>query len=125
MTALIQLSQGQRLRIQLAAPTGKAAARLTESLGNAIRQLVLTDDERKLFPDQASTLHRLLGAQPNSQRLRYHRGNPLNLDVLVVDEASMVDLPMMARLIAALPAKAQVIFLVIVTSWPRLRPVRY
>lgn len=111
LTALIQLSQGQRLRIQLAAPTGKAAARLTESLGKAIRQLSLTDDERQLFPDQASTLHRLLGAQPNSQRLRYHRGNPLNLDVLVVDEASMVDLPMMARLIAALPAKAQVIFL--------------
>lgn len=111
LTALIQLSQGQRLRIQLAAPTGKAAARLTESLGNAIRQLSLTDDERKLFPEQASTLHRLLGAQPNSQRLRYHRGNPLNLDVLVVDEASMVDLPMMARLIAALPTKAQVIFL--------------
>ncbi|QHB33719.1 exodeoxyribonuclease V subunit alpha [Yersinia canariae] len=111
LTALIQLSQGQRLRIQLAAPTGKAAARLTESLGNAIRQLSLTEHERKLFPDQASTLHRLLGAQPNSQRLRYHRGNPLNLDVLVVDEASMVDLPMMARLIAALPAKAQVIFL--------------
>lgn len=111
LTALIQLSQGQRLRIQLAAPTGKAAARLTESLGNAIRQLSLTDDERKLFPEQASTLHRLLGAQPNSQLLRYHRGNPLNLDVLVVDEASMVDLPMMARLIAALPTKAQVIFL--------------
>nr|WP_145525117.1 exodeoxyribonuclease V subunit alpha [Yersinia vastinensis] len=111
LTALIQLSQGQRLRIQLAAPTGKAAARLTESLGNAIRQLPLTDDERKLFPEQASTLHRLLGAQPNSQRLRYHQGNPLSLDVLVVDEASMVDLPMMARLIAALPEKAQVIFL--------------
>ncbi|AHM72367.1 exodeoxyribonuclease V subunit alpha [Yersinia hibernica] len=111
LTALIQLSQGQRLRIQLAAPTGKAAARLTESLGNATRQLSLTDHERRLFPDQASTLHRLLGAQPHSQRLRYHRGNPLNLDVLVVDEASMVDLPMMARLIAALPAKAQVIFL--------------
>ncbi|ATM87180.1 exodeoxyribonuclease V subunit alpha [Yersinia massiliensis] len=111
LTALIQLSEGQRLRIQLAAPTGKAAARLTESLGHAIGQLSLTEAERQLFPDQASTLHRLLGAQPNSQRLRYHRGNPLNLDVLVVDEASMVDLPMMARLIAALPAKAQVIFL--------------
>ncbi|MDN0095941.1 exodeoxyribonuclease V subunit alpha [Yersinia rohdei] len=111
LTALIQLSQGQRLRIQLAAPTGKAAARLTESLGNAIRQLPLTEADLKLFPEQASTLHRLLGAQPNSQRLRYHQGNPLNLDVLVVDEASMVDLPMMARLIAALPAKAQVIFL--------------
>ncbi len=111
LVALIQLNSAQRLRIQLAAPTGKAAARLTESLGKAIRQLSLTDDERKLIPDQASTLHRLLGAQLNSQRLRYHQGNPLHLDVLVVDEASMVDLPMMARLIAALPAKARVIFL--------------
>ncbi|MCW6543332.1 exodeoxyribonuclease V subunit alpha [Yersinia ruckeri] len=111
LTALVQLNEGRRLRIQLAAPTGKAAARLTESLGKASRQLPLSESERKLFPDQASTLHRLLGAQPNSQRLRYHQGNPLNLDVLVVDEASMVDLPMMAKLIAALPAKAQVIFL--------------
>ncbi|CNK99412.1 exonuclease V subunit alpha [Yersinia aldovae] len=111
LVALIQLNSAQRLRIQLAAPTGKAAARLTESLGKAIRQLALNDNERKLIPDQASTLHRLLGAQPNSQRLRFHQGNPLSLDVLVVDEASMVDLPMMARLIAALPAKARVIFL--------------
>ncbi|WP_269935632.1 exodeoxyribonuclease V subunit alpha [Serratia liquefaciens] len=111
LAALVQLAEGRRLRIQLAAPTGKAAARLTESLGSAGRQLALTPEQRALFPTEASTLHRLLGAQPNSQRMRYHRGNPLHLDVLVVDEASMVDLPMMARLIAALPAKARVIFL--------------
>ncbi|EIC84252.1 exodeoxyribonuclease V subunit alpha [Serratia sp. M24T3] len=111
LAALVQLQSDRRLRIQLAAPTGKAAARLTESLGQASRQLDLTDEERGQFPDEASTLHRLLGAQPNSQRMRYHQGNPLHLDVLVVDEASMVDLPMMARLIAALPAKARVIFL--------------
>jgi len=111
LAALVQLYPQQKLRIQLAAPTGKAAARLTESLGRAILSLSLNDDERAAFPDEASTLHRLLGAQPGSQRMRYHRGNPLHLDVLVVDEASMVDLPMMARLIDALPAQARVIFL--------------
>lgn len=111
LAALVQLADGERLRIQLAAPTGKAAARLTESLGSASRRLALTPEQRALFPTEAATLHRLLGAQPNSQRMRYHRGNPLHLDVLVVDEASMVDLPMMARLIAALPPKARVIFL--------------
>ncbi|OMQ20424.1 exodeoxyribonuclease V subunit alpha [Serratia oryzae] len=111
LAALVQLGGDTRLRIQLAAPTGKAAARLTESLGTASRQLPLTPEQRALFPVEAATLHRLLGAQPNSQRMRYHRGNPLHLDVLVVDEASMVDLPMMARLIAALPPEARVIFL--------------
>src|SRR5471032_716585 len=111
LAALVQLYPQQKLRIQLAAPTGKAAARLTESLGRAILSLSLNDDERAAFPDEASTLHRLLGAQPGSQRMRYHRGNPLHLDVLVVDEASMVDLPMMARLIEALPEQARVIFL--------------
>jgi exodeoxyribonuclease V alpha subunit len=111
LAALVQLGDDERLRIQLAAPTGKAAARLTESLGTASRQILLTPEQRALFPVEAATLHRLLGAQPNSQRMRYHRGNPLHLDVLVVDEASMVDLPMMARLIVALPPKARVIFL--------------
>ncbi|AVJ19005.1 exodeoxyribonuclease V subunit alpha [Serratia sp. MYb239] len=111
LAALVQLADGERLRIQLAAPTGKAAARLTESLGSASRRLGLTAQQLSLFPTEAATLHRLLGAQPNSQRMRYHRGNPLHLDVLVVDEASMVDLPMMARLIAALPEHARVIFL--------------
>lgn len=111
LAALVQLTGDGRLRILLAAPTGKAAARLTESLGSASQQLDLTPQQLALFPNEAFTLHRLLGAQPNSQRMRYHRGNPLHLDVLVVDEASMVDLPMMSRLIAALPPQAQVIFL--------------
>lgn len=65
----------------------------------------------KRIPEDASTLHRLLGAQPGSQRLRHHAGNPLHLDVLVVDEASMIDLPMMSRLIDALPPHGRVIFL--------------
>ncbi|MEI9701960.1 exodeoxyribonuclease V subunit alpha [Enterobacter cloacae] len=111
LAALIQLSGKQKCRIRLAAPTGKAAARLTESLGGALQKLPLTQEQLALFPNEASTLHRLLGAQPGSQRLRYHAGNPLHLDVLVVDEASMIDLTMMSRLIDALPSHARVIFL--------------
>lgn len=110
LAALIRLSEGA-LRIQLAAPTGKAAARLTESLGKALQKLPVSEAERQRFPADATTLHRLLGAQPETQRLRYHAGNPLHLDMLVVDEASMVDLGMMANLIAALPAQARVVFL--------------
>lgn len=111
LVALVQLSVDKPLRIQLAAPTGKAAARLTESLGSSLRQLTLNDKQKNLLPGDACTLHRLLGAQRQSQKFRYHADNPLHLDVLVVDEASMVDLPMMARLISALPQHAQVIFL--------------
>lgn len=111
LAAIVRLAGDKPPRIRLAAPTGKAAARLTESLGAALRRLPLEKTQKEALPDDASTLHRLLGAQPGSQRLRYHEGNPLHLDVLVVDEASMIDLPMMARLIAALPSHARVIFL--------------
>lgn len=111
LAAQVQMSGTQKCRIRLAAPTGKAAARLTESLGAALRKLNLTDEQKAMLPTGASTLHRLLGAQPGSQKMRYHADNPLHLDVLVVDEASMIDLPMMARLIDALPPHGRVIFL--------------
>lgn len=111
LAALVQMANAEKLRIRLAAPTGKAAARLTESLGAALRKLTLSDAHKAMLPTEASTLHRLLGAQPGSQKMRYHAGNPLHLDVLVVDEASMIDLPMMARLIDALPPHGRVIFL--------------
>lgn len=110
LAALVQ-SAAEPLLIELAAPTGKAAARLTESLGQAIAQLDLTDAQRAMMPEQAKTLHRLLGAQPDSRRLRHHQKNPLMSDVLIVDEASMVDLPMMAALIDALPENAMLILL--------------
>ncbi|HWB58154.1 MAG TPA: exodeoxyribonuclease V subunit alpha [Chthoniobacteraceae bacterium] len=92
---------GAQLRIALAAPTGKAAARLEETLRGGNERL----------PKTASTLHRLLGARPGSAAMRYHAGNPLPVDVMVVDEASMVPLTMMAKLFDALPAKARVILL--------------
>lgn len=111
LVALIKLHEGQPLSIQLAAPTGKAAARLTESLREAVNKLALTPEQWRNIPEQAQTIHRLLGAQPDSQKLRYNRSNPLVLDILIIDEASMVDLPMMAHLIDALPSRAKVIFL--------------
>lgn len=111
LAALLMLDDAHSLRIALAAPTGKAAARLTESLGAASRTLPLTDAQRGRIPSEASTLHRLLGIQLSGTRLRYHAQNPLHFDVIIVDEASMVDLPMMARLVDALPSHARLILL--------------
>ncbi|MFL9590798.1 exodeoxyribonuclease V subunit alpha [Aeromonas schubertii] len=105
------LSAGAAPAIRLVAPTGKAAARLTESIGAALQDLPLSPEVVSAIPTEAGTLHRLLGVIPGRTRFRHHADNPLHLDVLVVDEASMVDLPMMARLLEALPAKARLILL--------------
>ncbi len=107
---------GRALRIRLAAPTGKAAARLNESIAGAVAKLALDalpDGEtvRAAIPVQVTTLHRLLGSRPDSRHFRHHAGNPLPVDVLVVDEASMVDLEMMAAVLAALPPKARLVLL--------------
>jgi exodeoxyribonuclease V alpha subunit len=93
---------GGRLRVALAAPTGKAAARLTEAVSGALGGLPAEDQER-LGGLEASTLHRLLGTRPGARtRFRHDRDNRLPYDVVVVDEASMVSLTMMSRLVDAL-----------------------
>ncbi|WP_342594841.1 exodeoxyribonuclease V subunit alpha [Salinicola lusitanus] len=102
---------GEPLRIRLAAPTGKAAARLSESIAGAVGRLEVSDAVRAAIPQEAQTLHRLLGARPDTRHFRHHREAPLSLDLLVVDEASMVDLEMMAALLDAMPAKARLILL--------------
>ncbi len=99
------------IAIKLVAPTGKAAARLTESIGQAVQSIGLAPEVKAAIPTDASTLHRLLGDIPNQVDFRHNKSNPLHLDVLVVDEASMVDLPMMARLLDAIPEHARVILL--------------
>ncbi|MBP9597783.1 MAG: ATP-dependent RecD-like DNA helicase [Desulfobacter sp.] len=81
-----------RLKVMLAAPTGRAARRLTEVTGRA-----------------AKTLHKLLGFNPDTETFEYDFTNPLDLDLLVVDEASMVDTQLMYRLSEALPAGAGLI----------------
>ncbi|MEG0010279.1 MAG: exodeoxyribonuclease V subunit alpha, partial [Aeromonas sp.] len=105
------LQQGKAPAIRLVAPTGKAAARLTESIGSALQALDLAPEVVTAIPTEAGTLHRLLGVIPSRSQFRHHKGNPLHLDLLVVDEASMVDLPMMARLLDALPKSARLILL--------------
>lgn len=103
--------EGEPLRIRLAAPTGKAAARLSESIAGAVGRLEVSDAVRAAIPQEAQTLHRLLGARPDTRHFRHHAGAPLSLDLLVVDEASMVDLEMMAALLDAMPAEARLILL--------------
>ncbi|MDK6075922.1 exodeoxyribonuclease V subunit alpha [Massilia varians] len=104
-------------RIALAAPTGKAAARLKQSIDKALNELAdkvgstLPLRELTLRMGAARTLHSLLGARPDTRAFAHHRGNPLDVDVLIVDEASMVHLEMMASLLDALPPSATLILL--------------
>ncbi|MGJ8682470.1 exodeoxyribonuclease V subunit alpha [Paraglaciecola sp.] len=115
VTKLLALLQGvaakqnKVLNIQLVAPTGKAAARLTESISGAKAKLPAVLQAN--LPEQCQTIHRLLGAKPMSPYFKANTSNPLHLDVLVLDEASMVDLPLMTKLFCALPEHAQVILL--------------
>ena len=96
-----ELSGRRPLRIALAAPTGKAAARLQEAVQLEVERLDPVDRER-LSGLRATTLHRLLGSRPDtSSRFKHHRANRLPHDVIVVDETSMVSLTMMARLLEA------------------------
>ncbi|GAB2483569.1 exodeoxyribonuclease V subunit alpha [Comamonas humi] len=124
LLALLQATalhgQGRPLRIALAAPTGKAAARLTESISGALDKLgdaqlppvpAGAEPLKSLIPSQAQTLHRLLGSRPDSRHFRHHARQPLAWDVVVVDEASMVDLEMMAALLDAMPPQARLVLL--------------
>jgi exodeoxyribonuclease V alpha subunit len=104
-------------RFALAAPSGKAAIRLKQSIDAALEDLGrlpgLDIDVAGLVSSlpAARTLHSLLGANPDTRTVRHDANSPLDVDVLVVDEASMVDLTMMADLLAALPANAMLVLL--------------
>jgi len=107
------LEQNPALRLRLAAPTGKAAARMVESIRAARTRLTLAPEIAALLPDEASTLHRLLGYQGNAARsgFRHHAANLLVVDCLVIDEASMIDLALMKALLDAVPAQTRIILL--------------
>jgi exodeoxyribonuclease V alpha subunit len=94
-------------RVVLAAPTGKAAARLAESVRELTAQLPA--DLAARMPHEASTLHRLLNMRPQQVAAGRDPDHPLNLDALVVDECSMVDLPMMTKLLRAVPPHARLV----------------
>ena len=108
---------GSPLRVALAAPTGKAAARLKQSIDDALTRLPVPADAgldlsaliARMGPSR--TLHALLGARPDTRAFRHHAANPLDVDVLIVDEASMVHLEMMDALLQALPPTARLVLL--------------
>lgn len=102
-------ARGVQLRAALAAPTGKAVARLGEAVAAARRDLDCEPAILAQIPDQGFTLHRLLGARAGSRRFRHHGGNRLASHVVVVDEASMVDLALMFRLVDALRPETRLI----------------
>ena len=103
------LVQQPNLRIALAAPTGKAAQRMQESMRERIH--LLPEALHPHLPLETHTVHRLLGVLPESHRFRHHVSNPLAVDVLVVDEASMLDLALATKLVEALPEHAKLILL--------------
>ncbi|HJV02617.1 MAG TPA: exodeoxyribonuclease V subunit alpha [Burkholderiaceae bacterium] len=120
LLALLFATEGQRqagMRIAMAAPTGKAAARLKQSIDQALDVLAAKVGPALPLHDLAArmgaarTLHSLLGARPDTRAFQHHAGNPLEVDVLIVDEASMIHLEMMASLLAALPPHARLILL--------------
>ena len=101
-------------RMALTAPTGKAANRMFGSIQEALGALVeMKEIDRPLLTPalSPSTLHRLLGYQPSANKFRYDRDNPLDVDLVIVDESSMVDLILMERLLRAVPPKAKVVLL--------------
>ena len=105
------LEQDPSLKIALAAPTGKAARRIEESIQRGLSLLDCTPDVKAMIPHEASTIHRLLGFAPGSSRPRNSADNPLRADVVVIDEASMADLALMSNLVQALKVGARLILL--------------
>jgi exodeoxyribonuclease V alpha subunit len=114
LAAQAQATNQPAPRVALAAPTGRAAERMAESLRHALQKLSVEGIDSALceqLPSTGTTLHRLLGVIPDSPRFRHHVDNPLPYDVIVVDEASMIDLPLMTKLVEAIAAGTRLVLL--------------
>lgn len=105
----LQVALNPDVRIMLAAPTGKAAMRLEESLTDTLEHLEMAQGYKDKITVPVKTIHRLLGFRPSG--FKYNGGNQLPADFVLIDEASMVDLPLMADLMVALPEDCRLILL--------------
>jgi len=114
---LIRMAQSQAKgealpRIALVAPTGRAAERMAESLRRTVQSLTDVDTElAAALPSTGSTVHRLLGVIPDSPEFRHNADNLLPFDIIVIDEASMIDLPLMCKLVQATATGSQLLLL--------------
>jgi exodeoxyribonuclease V alpha subunit len=111
LALLLELSQKNKLSILLAAPTGKAAARIGESIKTAKKTLNCSDDIIDAIPSEAYTIHRMLNTIPGSPYFYHNAENPLSADIVVVDEVSMVDLALMSKLLSAVKNDARIILI--------------
>lgn len=111
LAILVEQSGNDLLNIALTAPTGKAAARLQEAIKETKATLTCSDTVRATIPEEASTIHRLLRTIPYSPYFRFDEKNPLSCDVVVIDEASMVDLALFSKLTQALRPHSRLILL--------------
>ncbi len=109
MALLLEMNHSQPLKMALAVPTGKAAVKLQDSIREALGELNCSDEVKALMPTEASTIHRLLGTISGSPYFRYNEQNLLDVDVVIVDESSMVDLALLAKLVRAMPDDAKLI----------------
>ncbi len=111
LALFLEQQPGRALRIYLAAPTGKAAGRLQETIEQAVNGLNCDHSIKAAIPSQVFTIHRLLKPIKDSPNFHYNRDNPLLADVVVIDEASMVDLALMTKLFQAVPEDARLILM--------------
>ena len=111
LAILLEQARGEKLRIFLCAPTGKAAAKLGESIKKAKEELNCSDTIKQAIPLETYTIHRMLKTIPGSPYFRYNSENLLPADVVIVDEASMVDLALMSKLISSIPMTARLILM--------------
>ena len=111
LALLLEQDGGRKQRIAMAAPTGKAAARLKTAINDIKHSLDCSDEVKSAIPDDVVTIHRLLGTLSGSSRFRYSSRNPLPFDTVIIDEASMVALPLMSLLASALKPSARLVLL--------------
>ncbi|MBK2105743.1 exodeoxyribonuclease V subunit alpha [Francisella philomiragia] len=107
----IQMSNQNQQRIALLAPTGKAAQRMTESLNSVLSKRVDSDSYLGLSNLEAQTIHRFLGLRPNSTYVKYNEQSKAPYDVIIVDEASMLDMNIFIKLIRAVADNTKLILI--------------